>query len=126
MELVQSRKQGLTQGALCTLISLQGMEQVQGTIQVGELVEGCIAVAAAAPGVDTGVLRPLVFLPGLVPPPVLAMSLFFLVPPLLGLVLGKVLGLGLQVAALDMGPAQGTAQALGFALKLFCLGQVGG
>lgn len=88
----------------------------------------CIAVAAAVPGVDTWVLRPLVFLPCLVPPPVLAMALFFLgmVPLLLGLVPGKVLGPGLQVAAVDMGPAQCKAQALGFALKSFCSGQVGG
>lgn len=119
MELVQSRKQGLAQAALYTLISLQGMEQAQGMTQVGKLVVACIAVAAAAPGVDSWVFQPLVFLPCMAPALVLAMALFFLsmVPLLLGLVLGKVLGLGLQVAAVDMGLAQCTAQALGFALK---------
>ena len=66
------------------------------------------------------------FLPCLVPPPVLSMALFFLVPPLLGLVLGKALGLGLQIAAVDMGLGQRTAQALGFALTPLCSGQVGG
>ena len=110
------------------LISLRCMEQAQGMIQVGKSVVACIAVAAAAPGVDSWVLRPLVFLPCLVPPPVLAMALFFLgmVTLLLGLVLGKGLGLGLQVAAVDMGLAQCTAQVLGFALKSCCSGQVGG
>lgn len=97
-------------------------------VQVEKLVVVCIAAAAAAPGEDTGVLRPPVFLPGLDPPPVLATALIFLgmVPLLLGLVLGKVLGLGLQVAVVDMGRAQCMAQALGFPLKSFCSGQVGG
>lgn len=49
-----------------------------------------------------------------------------LVPLLLGLILGKVFDLGLQVVAVDMGPAQQVAQALGFALELFCSSQVGG
>lgn len=73
------------------------------------------AAAAAVPGVDTQVLRPLVLLPCLVPPRVLAMALFSLgtVPQLLELGLG----LGLQVAAVDMGPAQGMEPALGFPLE---------
>lgn len=59
-------------------------------------------------------------LPCLVPPLVLATALFVL--GMVPLLLGKVLGLGLQAAAADTGPAQ----VLGFALKPFCSGQVGG
>lgn len=82
------------------------------------------AAAAAVPGVDAQVLRPLVLLPCLVPPRVPAMALFSLGTVLQLLGLG--LGLGLQVAAVDMGPAQGMELALGFALESFCSGQAGG
>lgn len=85
----------------------------------------CTAVAAVAPEVDFWVLRSLVFLPWLVPPLVLATALLFLVPLLLELVLGKVLGLGLQVLVVDVGPDQCVAHGLGCALELSCSGQVG-
>lgn len=54
MELVQSRKQELSQAALYTMIYLR--EQAQGLMQAGKLAVLCIAVASAAPGVGARVL----------------------------------------------------------------------